>query len=197
MDKVNRVFKGLVEFIQIFIIKYEYEIRGQLKKMKIDSRLNLEIEDERWCKLFRYKSCYNHCAKFILLKNFEDSGYIPQKISDIGLERWKEFTKNLTFNYSILYSIAIKDLQADQKVELRNAFKESDYDIFTIDNELSDCLINYFSSFDFSELPQNEIIQLFRLIYPLEQREDYDLENFYKRAPAFDYILKWEKTNTS
>ncbi len=190
MDKLVSVFKGLSEFILLFTIKYEYENRGLIKKMKIDSRLNLEIDDMRWCKLFLYKSCYNHCAKFILLKRLEDKGYIPPKINKLGKDKWNEFVKNISGDCSFLYSIAIKDLKSDTDTDIKNCFKDSDYDIFDIDNDLAIFLVNYFKEHDFSKFKIEDIKKIFQLIYPLEQREDFNLKNFYKKAPAFDYILK-------
>lgn len=190
MDKVVSIFNGLSEFIELFKIKYEYENRGLLKKMKIDSRLNLELNDNTWSKFFLYKSCYNHCAKFILLKILEDRGYISPKINRQGLEKWKGFAKNIATDYSTLYSLAIRDLQFDSDNKIRNSFKSSDYDIFIIDNELAYVLIDYFVSYDFLELSESGIDKIFQLIYPLEQREEFDLENFYRKAPAFDIILK-------
>lgn len=190
MDKVADIFRGFSEFIQLFIIKYQYENIGLVKKMKIDSRLNLEIEDKRWCKLFLHKSCYNHCAKFIMIKRLEDKGYIYPKINSLGRRKWEDFIKNISKDLDILYFLVIKDLQADSNAAIRNCFKDSDYDIFNIDDELASHLIKYFEPYDFSNLDVDEIKKLFELIYPLEQREDYALSNFYKEAPAFDYLLK-------
>ncbi len=193
MDKVKLFYHQMLEFIQSFIIKYKYENRGILKKMKIDYRLNMEIEDDKWCELFLYKSCFNYCAKFILLRYIEDTGIIYNKMNQEGIEKWRNFVNNIFKNFDILYHIAIKDLQEDENEKISVIFKNSDYDIFRIDDELASIMIHNFSTLDFSELTKKDILLLFRLIYPLEQRENMRLEEFYKEAPAFSYLLKLEE----
>ncbi|WZL74596.1 hypothetical protein QBE52_07860 [Clostridiaceae bacterium 35-E11] len=193
MDKIRKIYEGILEFIQAFMVKYKYENRGILKKMKIDSRLNMEIKDDKWCELFLYKSCFNHCAKFILLRYIEDSGYIYGKMNHSGIEKWKNFVKNISENFHILYKIAIKDLQEEINDSISVIFKESDYDVFEIDEELAFIMVYNFSSIDFARLDKKDIILLFRLIYSLEQREEMALEVFYKDAPALSHIFKLEK----
>lgn len=193
MDKVKKIYEGILEFIQVFMIKYKYENRGILKKMKIDSRLNMEIEDNKWCELFLCKSCFNHCAKFILLRYMEDCGHIFAKMNNNGVKKWSNFVKNISESFHILYYIAIKDLQRDTNDTIRQIFKESDYDVFEIDEELALIIVRNFSSIDFAKLDKKDIIILFRLIYSLEQREEMALDLFYKDAPALSYLLKLEK----
>lgn len=195
MDKVELIYNKLFEFIQIFIVKYQYENRGLLRKLRIDSRLNMDIEDERWGQLFLYKSCFNHCAKFVILKLLEDLGQINMKTNEIGIKKWRYFVKNLGKSYDVLYEIAIKDLQADSNNTIREIFKSSDYDLFIIDRELASCLIDQFENLLFSDLTAQDISLLFKMIYSLEQREEMNLIHFYKIAPALEYILSEKKLN--
>ena len=181
-----------MEFMQLFVIKYKYENRGLMKKMKIDSRLNLELDNDKWSSLFLEKSCYNHCAKFVLLKYLEDNRYIIPKINLYGLEKWSKIVKNLKDNYQTLYIISIMDIQVDSNHKIRELFKYSDYDIFEIDNDLAGFLINFYKDIDFSELSRTDIIYLFKQLYSLEMREELALEDFYKAAPALNYILGME-----
>ncbi|TCO80074.1 hypothetical protein [Marinisporobacter balticus] len=192
MDKVQKIYSEMIGFIQVFIIKYEYEHRGILKKMKIDSRLNMEIDDEKWCQLFLYKSCFNHCAQFILLRYIEDSGLSYMRMNKKGIEKWRSFVKNIYDALNILYDLAIKDLQQDHNDKIRTLFKESDYDVFKIDDELAKLLCEKLSNIDFSSLKKSEMMALFQLIYSLEQREDMRLHAFYKDAYALSYILDLE-----
>jgi len=195
MDKVKEMYNQLLEFIESFLVKYQYENRGLLKKFKIDSRLNLEIDDERWFELFLYKSCFNHCAKFILLRYMEDHYLTNKKLNEKGIEKWRNFVANISSDYKILYEVALRDIQAEPDEKIKEIFKDSDYDIFGIDNELASILIKNFSDIPFDGVDKKDLIQLFRLIYPLEQREEMQLEHFYKKAPALSYILALE-TNT-
>ncbi|MBS3995073.1 MAG: hypothetical protein KGZ33_04705 [Alkaliphilus sp.] len=192
MDRVSIIFEGLMEFILLFATKYKYENRGILKKMKIDSRLNNDIDNDKWSSLFLEKSYYNHCAKFVLLKYLEDNRYVIPKTNLSGLEKWSKIVKNLKDDYQILYIISIRDIQADSNKKIRELFKYSDYDIFEIDNDLAEYLINYYKNIDFSELSRIDISHLFKKLYSMEMREELALEDFYRVAPAFQYILRME-----
>ncbi len=194
MDKAKEIYNHLLEFIQSFFIKYQYENRGLLKKFKIDSRLNMGIEDDKWFELFLHKSCLNHCAKFILLKYLEDNQMIYEKLSAKGIRKWDSFVKNISSDFEMLYEVAIRDLKADPSETIKEIFKNSDYDIFSIDNELAKILVQNFSDFNFAHVNKKDIMQLFRLIYSLEKREEMQLEFFYKEAPALSYILNLEKS---
>lgn len=195
MDKLQELYEKLSEFMDHFIVKYSYENRGILKKMRIDSRLNMNIEEEEWCKLFLYKSCLNHCAKIVLMRLIEDRGLGHDKLNEKGLEKWRDFVKNLGKDFDILYHIGLLDLQGDENVSIRGIFKKSDYDIFGIDKELADLIIEKFSAVTFGDLRREDIIQLFNKLYTLENREIMRLEAFHKDAPALTYILKLEKKN--
>ncbi|WP_053957593.1 hypothetical protein [Inediibacterium massiliense] len=196
MNEVKKIYEGMKEFIQVFMVKYEYENRGILKKMKIDSRLNMELEDEKWSKLFLKKSCLNHCAKIILLRYIEDAEMMTSKLNEKGMDKWKSFSKNLMENLSVLYDIALKDAEEDENLRLREIFQKSDYDLFKIDDELASIIYHKFSMIDFSKLQKEKIQFLFALLYSLEEREDMRLEDFYKKAPALSYILNIESNNT-
>ncbi|PAB58957.1 hypothetical protein [Anaeromicrobium sediminis] len=193
MNLVEKIYEGIKEFIDVFITKYEYENRGIIKKIRIDSRLNLNIDEEMWSKLFLYKSCYNYCAKIIMLRYLEDNKLTYVKMNKSGFNKWKEFVKNISERFSLLYDVAIMDLQEDKNNTIRNIFKSSDYDLFRIDDELAGLLYKNFSGIDFSNLEVKELISVFRKIYSLEKREDLNLEKFYKRAPAFFYLLRLEE----
>lgn len=190
MDLVQMIYEGLNEFIEVFMTKYQYENRGLLKKIRIDSRINMEIEEETWSKLFLYKSCYNHCAKIIILRYLEDNNIAYEKMNLQGFKKWSEFVKNISEKHSILYDVAIMDLQEDKNNIIRNIFKQSDYDLFKIDDELASVLYRSFCNVDFSKLSTKEVMQVFRRIYSLEKREELNLIEFYKKAPALYYLLK-------
>ncbi|WP_129596063.1 hypothetical protein [Anaerophilus nitritogenes] len=196
MNEVKNIYEGIKEFIQIFIMKYEYENRGILKKMKIDSRLNMELEDEKWARLFIKKSCLNHCAKIVLLRYIEDIEMIIPKLNEKGMNIWRSLSKNLIQKISILYGIALKDLEEDENIIFREIFQKSDYDLFEIDDELASIIYNKFFRIDFSKLTKEDIQILFALMYSLEEREDMRLENFYKKAPALSYVLNIQNRNT-
>lgn len=193
MDKAKEMYDRLLDFIESFFVKYQYENRGLLKKFKIDSRLNLEIDDEKWFELFLYKSCFNHCAKFILLRYMEDNYLTNKKLNVRGIEKWNDFVTNISSDFETLYEVALRDFKAEPDEKIREIFKDSDYDVFGIDNELASILIKNFSNIQFDLVNRSDLVQLFRLIYPLEQREEMQLEYFYKEAPALSYILTLEK----
>ncbi len=192
MDKLQEIYEKLSKFIDHFMIKYTYENRGVMKKMRIDSRLNMDIDEEEWCRLFLYKSCFNHCAKIVFMRLIEDRGLGHEKLSEKGLEKWKNFVKNLGQEFDILYHIGLLDLQGDENASIRGIFKKSDYDIFGIDKELADIIIENFSTVHFTDLQKSDIVQLFNKLYTLDDREIMRLENFHKDAPALSYILKLE-----
>ncbi|MBF8982027.1 hypothetical protein IZY60_00605 [Lutibacter sp. B2] len=189
MDSIDPLYDGLMKFINIFIIKYKYENRGILKKLRIDHRLNMKLDNEKWSELFLYKSCYNHCAKFILLRYIEDSKLCYGKMNEKGVCKWKELVKNISGKISILYEIAILDLQKDENEQIRKIFKYSDYDLFKIDDELANVLYEKFLHLDFSNFSKNDLVKIFERIYSLEEREEMRLDKFYKVAPVFSHLL--------
>ncbi|MFT9495209.1 hypothetical protein [Anaerosolibacter sp.] len=195
MDKLQDLYEKLTEFMDHFIVKYSYENRGILKKMRIDSRLNMNIEEEEWCKLFLYKSCLNHCAKIVLMRLIEDLGLGHDKLNGKGLKKWRDFVKNLKQDFEILYQVGLLDLQGDANVSIRGIFKKSDYDIFEIDKELASLIIENFTPIAFSDLKKEDIVHLFNKLYTLEDRELMKLESFHRDAPALSYILKLDKKN--
>ncbi|KXG74344.1 hypothetical protein [Thermotalea metallivorans] len=193
MDKLQLLHKKFSEFIDYFIVKYSYEHRGMLKKLRIDSRLNMDIDEEEWCKLFLYKSCLNHCARILLMRFIEDKGFIHHKLNEKGIEKWRNFVKNLGQDFDVLYHIGLLDLQVDENAMIRGIFKKSDYDLFTIDKELAEIVIDSFSSIYVGDLQKKDFIELFKKLYTLEDREIMKLEKFHKDAPALSYILQLEE----
>lgn len=193
MDKVKKIYEGIREFRNTFIMKYEYENIGRVRKMRIDSRLNLDIDDEKWRELFLNKSCFNHCAKIIFLRYIEDCGLAYIKMNKMGIEKWNHLVKNISYQLNILYDIAIRDLQEDDNHIICNIFKKSDYDLFKIDEELAKIIIERLSMIDFSELTKEDYILLFEKVFSLEKREEMKLNKFYKDAPALSYMLKLKK----
>lgn len=193
MDNTRLIEEMLQLFMQSFFVKYQYEYRGVLKKMRIDNRLNMEIDEEKWCESFLYKACLNRCAQILLMRILEDQGLIYSKMNKEGLEKWRKLAKNIATKFDILYHIGLQDLQADENKKIRSIFGKSDYDLLEIDDELAEIVVQYASVIDFSNIQREEIIKFFRKLYSLEGREEWHLENFYKEAPALRYILKLEK----
>lgn len=190
MEKVECLYEILNKFTETFEVKYRYANIGIIKKFRIDSRKNLEIDEEKWCRLFLKKSSLNYCAKFLLLRVFEDKGKINSKLNKFGIEIWNKLVKNIKESYDKLYDIAIEDIKNEEEFEyIRNIFIESDYDIYVIDKELARIIVDGFVDFDFTTINNKEIIEVFMMMYPLDDREELKLEEFYKEAPALNYIL--------
>ncbi len=190
LEKVECLYEILNKFTETFEVKYRYANIGIIKKFRIDSRKNLEIDEEKWCRLFLKKSSLNYCAKFLLLRVFEDKGKINSKLNKFGIEIWNKLVKNIKESYDKLYDIAIEDIKNEEEFEyIRNIFIESDYDIYVIDKELARIIVDGFVDFDFTTINNKEIIEVFMMMYPLDDREELKLEEFYKEAPALNYIL--------
>ncbi|RKD27582.1 hypothetical protein SAMN02745883_00509 [Caminicella sporogenes DSM 14501] len=187
MNKIDYITAVLEKFIKTFIIKYEYYNIGIIKKIRIDSRKNLEYDEKKWCDYFLKKSCLNYCAKFMFLRLYEDKGFITSKLNRKGLVVWESFVKNIKERYDILYNLAVTDIINNDEVE--DIFRETDYDMYKIDNELAHIIINGFLDVDFSRIEDEDLKEVFRNIYPLDEREEKNFSEFYLSAPAFDYIL--------
>jgi len=123
----------------------------------------------------------------------EDNYLTNKKLNVRGIEKWNDFVTNISSDFETLYEVALRDFKAEPDEKIREIFKDSDYDVFGIDNELASILIKNFSNIQFDLVNRSDLVQLFRLIYPLEQREEMQLEYFYKEAPALSYILTLEK----
>lgn len=192
-----RVIKSMDEmlqnFIQTFFVKYKYENRGLMKKFRIDSRLNLELDEERWCERFLFKACLNRCAQIIIMRILEDRGLICSKMNRSGIEKWQQLVQNLGSSYHLLFDIGQQDLVADENKKINSIFRKSDYDIFVVDDELANIVIHYSADLNLSDITQEELIGILRKIYSLEQREEWKLEEFYKEAPALTYLISLEK----
>lgn len=184
------VIEALEKFKKTFIIKYEYENIGLIKKFRIDSRKNLEYDEEKWCRLFLKKSCFNYCSKLLLLRVFEDKGKITSKFNKKGIEIWNKLVKNIKDRYDKLYNIAIIDIKNDEEISfLKHVFAESDYDIYEIDKELADIIVCGLSNIDLKNITNENLKTIFRQLYPLDEREEAGFVEFYKKAPALEYIL--------
>lgn len=193
MHEVQYLIEVLEKFKKTFIIKYEYENIGLIKKYRIDNRKNLEYDENTWCKLFLNKSCFNYCSKLLLLRMFEDKGQITKKFNAEGLEIWSKLVKNIKDRYDKLYDIAITDIRNDENVSwFKQIFSESDYDIYGIDKELAEIIIKGLSNVDLKEISNEDLIIVFRKLYPLDEREELRFRDFYKKAPALEYILNLE-----
>ncbi|SHJ78855.1 hypothetical protein [Paramaledivibacter caminithermalis] len=193
MYEIQDIIETLEKFIKTFIIKYEYENIGIIKKFRIDSRKNLEIDERKWCRLFLRKSCLNYCCKIILLRVFEDKGKIKSKLNSEGIAVWNKLVKNIKDRYDKLYDIAIIDITNDEDITfLKSVFAESDYDIYEIDKELASIIVHGLSNIDLKDITNEDLKIIFRTLYPLDEREEYGFNDFYKKAPALDYILSLE-----
>lgn len=190
LDNIEFIIAVLEKFIETFTIKYEYCNIGIIKKLRIDSRKNLEYDEEKWCSLFLKKSCLNYCSKILLIKIFEDSGKITCKINEKGIKKWNMLVKNIKERYDKLYDIAVVDIKNEEENSwIKDIFMESNYDIYCIDKELAKIIIDGFSKIDFKNISDNDLNRIFRAIYPLDSREENRLHEFYTRAPALDYML--------
>ncbi|MCT4565801.1 MAG: hypothetical protein N4A68_16005 [Maledivibacter sp.] len=191
MHEIQNIIEILEKFIKIFIIKYEYENIGLIKKFRIDSRKNLEYDEKKWCRLFLKKSCFNYCCKILLLRVFEDKGKVTSKLNSKGIDIWNKLVKNIKHRYDKLYDIAIIDITNDDDISFfKNIFAESDYDIYEIDQELANIIVNELGNIDLIDVSDEDLKLIFRELYPLDEREEYRFSDFYKKAPALDYILK-------
>lgn len=190
MNNIEYIAEILEKFKDTFTIKYEYDNIGIIKKFRIDSRKNLEYDEEKWCRLFLMKSCLNYCAKFILLRYYEDRGIITSKFNEKGINLWNNFVKNIRNRYDTLYNIAIIDMKNDENNNIQNIFSESDYDIYEIDKELAKIVVKGLLNTDFSDIEEQDLVEIFRVIYPLDLREEMRFQDFYYKAPALEYILK-------
>ncbi|RKD32580.1 hypothetical protein [Thermohalobacter berrensis] len=183
----DRIALDIKEFVNFFIDKYKYDKRGILKGFKMKSGLNKQLNEDIWCNLFIKKSAYNYCAKFLLIKLWEDKGKILSKINKRGIEKWEKLVSNLDNYYSKLYEIAEMDLINNR--EIKDAFKNSDYDIFKIDNELAEFMIKRLMEYDFSTYNLETINQIFTNTYLQDEEFGYNLQYFYKPAYAIEFIL--------
>ncbi|WIV10658.1 hypothetical protein [Proteiniborus sp. MB09-C3] len=175
------------EFIDFFAMKYKYDNRGILKKFKLRSGLNKQLSEEEWYELFIIKSALNHCAKFLLIKYYEDNEKIASKINKKGLDKWRNLVSNIEQQLGILYEIAEKDCG---RIDcLKFAFNESEFDLYKIDDELATYIIDKSINYDLSGYPDNIIYQIFTPLYYDEKRTSMNLQLFYKPANAIEYVL--------
>lgn len=192
MDSLNGIVGDLKEFVQFFIVKYKYDQRGILKRMKLKSGLNKQLNEDVWCKSFIQKTAYNYCAKFLIIKYLEDNMKIPAKINSRGLEKWKNLVSCIDDYYNTILDIAQRDVSRLE--EVKHIFKESDYDIYEIDNELAEFIIKKLEKYDFDSYDFLVINQIFNMLYNDERKIGLNLQYFYKPAKAIDYIMSIKET---
>ncbi len=186
----NDIILAFKDFIDFFIVKYKYDNRGILRKIKLKSGLNNQLSEEEWYEFFIAKSALNYCAKFLLIKYYEDKGKIECKINRQGLAKWKALISNIEYQTGILYEIAEKD--CGRIDELKSAFKECDYDLYKIDDELASYIIDKTIDYDFGGYNNRTIYQVFVSLYYDEKRTSMNLQLFYKPANAIEHILSMD-----
>lgn len=184
---LNNIIKDFKDFIDFFIMKYKYDNRGILRKIRIKSGLNNHLSEDEWYDLFIAKSALNHCAKFILIKYWEDNEKITSKINNSGLAKWKALVSNIENQMGILYEIAEKD--CGRTDELKSAFNESEYDLYKIDDELASYIIDKSTKYDLNGYTKKIILQIFIPLYYDDKRTSMNLQLFYKPANAIEYVL--------
>ncbi|MTI70509.1 MAG: hypothetical protein FH751_09695 [Firmicutes bacterium] len=182
----KEIIKDLERFVQYFKVKYKYDQRGVLKRLRLKSGLNKQLTEDKWCKLFIEKSAYNYCAKFLIIKLYEDNEKIPCKVNNKGLKKWENLISNLNEQYDKIYEIAQYDIESLEEMKL--TFKKTDYDIFKIDNELAKLIINSMKKYDFKGYDIEVIYDIFNNLYTEEKRFGLNLQYFYKPAKAIEYI---------
>lgn len=191
MDILSSITNDLSEFIEFFCLKYKYDHRGILKKFRLKSGLNKQLIDETWYSLFLQKSAFNYCAKFLLIKLMEDNDKIACKLNNKGLKKWNSLVSNISGQYGRLYELAELDLLETE--DIKWAFKQCDYDIYLIDDELAVFFIERLKKYDFKSYTHDMIYQIFNRLYTDEKRVGLNLQYFYKPANAIDYILSFNK----
>lgn len=184
---LNSIIRDFKDFIDFFIMKYKYDNRGILRKIRIRSGLNKHLSEDEWYEMFIAKSALNHCAKFLLIKFWEDNGKITSKINSTGLAKWKALVSNIDTRVGILYEIAEKD--CGRVEELKFAFNESEYDLYKIDDELASYIIDKATKYDFNGYTNKILIQIFNPLYYDDKRTSMNLQLFYKPANAIEYVL--------
>ncbi len=186
---LNNIIQDFKDFINFFIMKYKYDNRGILRKIKMESGLNNQLSENEWYELFIAKSALNHCAKVLLIKYWEDNGKITSKINKTGLDKWKNYVSNIEDNMDIVYKIAEKD--CGRVDELKLAFVEGEYDLYKIDNELASYIIDKLIKYDFNGYSHKIIYQIFIHLYFDDKRTSMNLQFFYKPANAIEYVLSF------
>lgn len=184
---LNNIISDFKDVIDFFIMKYKYDNRGILRKIRLRSGLNNQLSEEEWYELFIAKAALNHCAKFLLIKYWEDNGKINCKINKAGLDKWKALVSNIGHQMGIIFEIAEKDCSKIE--ELKFAFNESDYDLYKIDDELASYIIDKSIKYDLRGYPDKIIYQIFLPLYYDEKRTGMNLQLFYKPANSIEYVL--------
>ncbi len=187
MKFINDIISDFIEFVNFFKMKYKYDQRGVLKRYKVKFGLNKKLNEDIWCDLFVKKSAYNYCAKILIIKYWEDNNKILAKINNAGLEKWRNLVENIENHFSLLYQISEIDIR--ESPEMKDIFKESDYDIFKLDDELAGFIIERLKQYDFDGYDYKVIFTIFNKIYVEEKKSGINLQYFYKPSNSIDYIL--------
>lgn len=191
MSVINQIVSELKDFIEFFQVKYKYDQRGILKRYRLKSGLNKQLSDEIWYELFLKKSSYNYCAKILLMRFWEDTGKISSKLNMEGITKWQKLVTNIKKKYGLLYKIAELDIMHSE--ELKDIFKKNDYDIYEMDDELSEFIIEKLKKYDFGLFDYETIYNIFNYVYMNDKNAGPNLQYFYKPASAIDYVLSIKK----
>ena len=187
MKFINDIIFDFIEFVNFFKMKYKYDQRGVLKRYKVKFGLNKKLNEDMWCDLFVKKSADNYCAKILIIKYWEDNNKILAKINNAGLEKWRNLVENIENHFSLLYQIAEIDIR--ESPEMKDIFKESDYDIFKLDDELAGFIIERLKQYDFDGYDYKVLFTIFNKLYVEEKKSGINLQYFYKPSNSIDYIL--------
>jgi len=191
MDLIDKIINDLKEFVEFFYTKYKYDNRGILKRYRLKSGLNKQLNEEVWCDLFIIKSAYNYCAKLLLIKLWEDNNKIASKLNKEGLEKWNSLVTNIREDYAKLYEITEEDILSSE--EFKGIFKKSEYDIYKIDNELAALVLEKMNKYSFKGYSYESIYQIFNTLYTDHKRAILNLQYFYNPTETIDFILKVSK----
>lgn len=187
MIYIEDLLKDLTDFIDFFIMKYKYENLGIVRKLRMKSGLNKNLDEDKWCEMFIKKSAISHCCKILLIKIFEDKNKVLPKLNDKGFKHWSEMVVDIENQYNNIYNIALKDILTVS--ELKKAFKVSDYDVYEIDNELASYIINKLLKYDFKHIKVYELHKIINLLY----LKNGNLGYFYKPSPTVEFIMSIEE----
>jgi len=187
MKFISDIISDFTEFVNFFKMKYKYEQRGVLKRYKLKFGLNKKLTEDIWCNHFVEKSAYNYCAKLLIIKYWEDNNRILSKLNSIGLEKWRNLVENIENYFSLLYQIAEKDMR--ESPEMKEIFKESDYDIFKLDDELTGFIIERLKEYDFYGYDYKVLFDVFNKLYVDEKKSGVNLQYFYKPSKPIEYVL--------
>lgn len=187
MKFIGDIISDFTEFVNFFKMKYKYDQRGVLKRYKLKFGLNKKLSEDMWCDLFVEKSAYNYCAKLLIIKYWEDNGRILSKLNNKGLEKWRNLVDNIENYFNLLYQLAEIDMK--ESLEMKEIFKESDFDVFKLDDELAGFIIGKLKQYDFHECDYKVLFDILNKLYVEEQKSGINLQYFYKPSNPIDHVL--------